>query len=60
MKKQNKNVITEESFEPRWFIWTITFLIAVGVSLSGYIIISAEKESAQAAEIPLPLHIIKK
>lgn len=35
-------------FEPRWFIWTITLLIVVGVSLSGYIIVSAEKDSAEA------------
>lgn len=45
--------------EPRWFIWTITLLIVIGVSLSGYIIVSAEKETNQALETPLPIHIVK-
>lgn len=58
-KKFNKNLAVQE-FEPRWFIWTITLLIVIGVSLSGYIIITAEQDSAQVLESTTPLHFIKK
>lgn len=42
MKKKNGEV-----YEPRWFIWAIVFIIVVGVSLSAYIMITAEKDTIE-------------
>lgn len=33
-------------YDPRWFIWTIVFLIVSGVSLVSYIIITGSQDSS--------------
>jgi hypothetical protein len=33
---QNK----QEAYDPRWFIWTIVFLVVTGISLVSYIVLS--------------------
>ena len=37
MPFQKKQV---EPYDPRWFIWTIVFLLATGISLVSYIVLS--------------------
>ena len=29
-----------EQYDPRWFIWTIVFLVVAGISLTSYIMLS--------------------
>lgn len=31
---------TNRDYDPRWFIWTIVFLVVVGISLVSYIFLS--------------------
>jgi len=42
-----------DDLETRWFIWTIVLLLVIGFSLSGYIMVSTEKETAQTYDSPL-------
>jgi cytochrome c-type biogenesis protein CcmH/NrfG len=30
----------EKDYDPRWFVWTIVFLVVTGISLVSYIILS--------------------
>ena len=30
----------QNNYDPRWFIWTIVFLVVVGISLTSYIMLS--------------------
>ena len=30
----------KNEYDPRWFIWTIVFLVATGISLVSYIVLS--------------------
>ncbi len=32
--------IPQQEYDPRWFIWTIVFLVVTGISLVSYIILS--------------------
>lgn len=32
--------IQPEQYDPRWFIWTIVFLVVTGISLVSYIVLS--------------------
>jgi hypothetical protein len=41
------NKQASEVYDPRWFIWTIVFLLVTGVSLVSYIVFS--EPSAEAA-----------
>ena len=34
------NTMTENNYDPRWFIWTIVFLVVTGISLVSYIVLS--------------------
>jgi len=36
-------------YDPRWFIWTVVFLIVSGVSLVSYIVITSSQESVDAS-----------
>lgn len=36
-----------KSYDPRWFIWTIVFLIISGVSLVSYILITSNNDANQ-------------
>lgn len=39
--QQNKNFQQESNvYDPRWFIWTIVFLVVTGISLVSYILLS--------------------
>lgn len=40
-KNSSQNQIVP-SYEPRWFIWTILFLVVTGVALVSYIQISSQ------------------
>lgn len=35
-----RNIPTQEYYNPRWFIWTIVFLVVTGISLVSYIVLS--------------------
>lgn len=41
------------SYDPRWFIWTVVFLIVSGVSLAGYIIYTSNQDSNNSVFVPL-------
>ena len=45
---QNLTQLETKPYDPRWFIWTIVFLIVSGVSLVSYIIITGSEDSADA------------
>jgi hypothetical protein len=32
--------VPENNYDPRWFIWTIVFLVVTGISLVSYIVLS--------------------
>lgn len=35
---------TKPAYNPRWFIWTIVFLVITGISLVSYIVFSGTEE----------------
>ena len=37
--EQNPSTI-QSNYDPRWFIWTIVFLVVTGISLISYIMLS--------------------
>ena len=41
----------QNNYDPRWFIWTIVFLVVTGISLVSYIVLS--DTSAADASAPL-------
>jgi hypothetical protein len=42
------NQTQEKPYDPRWFIWTIVFLIVSGVSLVSYIVITSSNDANEA------------
>lgn len=40
MPNPYKTSTGDNSYDPRWFIWTIVFLVVVGISLTSYILLS--------------------
>jgi hypothetical protein len=38
-------------YDPRWFVWTIVFLVATGISLVSYIMLS-DDGTKDYAEVP--------
>ena len=36
------NMIVKQEYNPRWFIWTIVFLVVTGVSLVAFISLSPD------------------
>ncbi len=45
------------NYDPRWFIWTIVFLLVTGISLVSYILLSDNTAAdASAAYIPAAHH----
>ena len=40
MPDPNINLTPKDNYDPRWFIWTIVFLLITGVSLVSYILLS--------------------
>jgi len=45
---QANNSPAQSNYDPRWFIWTIVFLVVTGISLVSYIVLS-DTGSADAA-----------
>lgn len=43
MPETNNN--TQNNYNPRWFIWTIVFLVVTGISLVSYIVLSDNTSS---------------
>jgi hypothetical protein len=41
-------------YDPRWFIWTIVFLLVSGVSLASYILITRTQDEASVSFVPIP------
>jgi hypothetical protein len=45
-------------YDPRWFIWTVVFLIVSGVSLVSYILITSSNDANDSLGVPL-IHITR-
>jgi hypothetical protein len=41
----------QQSYDPRWFIWTIVFLLVTGISLVSYIMLSDTSSADQGGVI---------
>lgn len=41
----------QATYDPRWFIWTIVFLVVVGISLTAYIFMVGNADSQDAQYI---------
>jgi len=56
-----KNPASSGSYDPRWFIWTIVFLVVTGISLVSYIVLS-DTSSVDAAGVATVHHkaVVKK
>jgi hypothetical protein len=56
--------VPQESYDPRWFVWAIVFLLVTGVSLVSYIMLSdnsaGEVESVIKVRRTTPTPEIKK
>ncbi len=37
----------QNTYDPRWFVWTIVFLLATGVSLVSYIVITSQNTDVE-------------
>ena len=46
---------TQSSYDPRWFIWTIVFLVSTGVMLVTYIVTSSDNNDV-VVEFPVSAH----
>ncbi len=59
MAKNNNTiqVASAEQYDPRWFIWTIVFLLVSGIGLSAFITLS-HNDGVNVVEFPK--HITKK
>ena len=40
MPTPSQNGAVKNDYDPRWFIWTIVFLVVTGISLVSYIVFS--------------------
>lgn len=38
------NTLAKDEYNPRWFIWTIVFLVVSGVSLVAFIVLSGQED----------------
>lgn len=46
-------------YNPRWFIWTIVFLVVSGVALVSYIVLS-DTSNAYSSDFPVHRSAVKK
>lgn len=53
MPSQNVPV---SNYDPRWFIWTIVFLVVTGVSLVGFMVLSDSGTNDVSASAPVVTH----
>lgn len=49
------NPPNQKAYDPRWFIWSIVFLVVTGVSLTAYIALSGDN-SADASALAVVHH----
>jgi len=49
--------LVKSEYDPRWFIWTIVFLVVTGISLVSYIVFSDTTET-DASYVP-PTKVIQ-
>jgi len=50
------NAKAQSEYDPRWFIWTIVFLVTSGIALTSYIMLSDHG----TYDVPeLPRHVAK-
>jgi|GEM_PF-1583725 len=53
MAARNLSQFEDKPYDPRWFVWTIVFLIVSGVSLVSYILITTSNDANGSIFIPL-------
>ena len=51
MPNPYKSSTGKNSYDPRWFIWTMVFLVVVGISLTSFILLS-DHGASEVSEIP--------
>ena len=56
-KIDQASVSQVSQYDPRWFIWTIVFLLVSGIGLSAFITLS---QSDNSNIVEFPKHITKK
>ena len=47
------NAPVPANYDTRWFIWTIVFLVVVGVGLTAYIVVTSTNDTASADQVVL-------
>lgn len=53
MPVKNLAQLEEKPYDPRWFVWTIVFLIVSGVSLVSYILITTSNDANDSVFLPV-------
>ena len=56
MPLKNLAQLEEKSYDPRWFIWTVVFLIVSGVSLASYILITTSNDTNDTTTVFTLIH----
>lgn len=46
----------QENYDPRWFIWTIVFLVTTGISLVTYIVTSDNVDTSGSISVRTSPH----
>lgn len=54
-----KQIEPPGTYNPRWFIWTIVFLVVTGVALVSYIVLS-DTSNAYGGDFPVHRAALKK
>jgi hypothetical protein len=50
----------KDNYDPRWFIWTIVFLLVTGISLVSYIMLSDTSSANDGSPVTVPNHSVHK
>ncbi len=53
MPPKNLAQLEVKPYDPRWFIWTVVFLIVSGVSLASYIFITSSNDANDSFFVPV-------
>ena len=48
---ENENLKPQKAYDPRWFIWTIVFLVVSGVALVSYIVFSSDPTTEDYTQV---------
>lgn len=51
---------SQQNYDPRWFVWTIVFLIVTGTSLVSYIILSDPSSTEVQSVLKVQRNIVKR